>query len=594
MKKSFRESAYDTESDEDQPKMFKKQQEVTVKGPNIDVAKALLSQLKLQTVTHSRKKVSEHINEEEILRRLLARVHKLDCGHISALSECYLAHHFAMIGDADVLKELMSKQARATTTIMNCVDTKFQKELPVPQSDGTTGAANMTSLQGSLFVKHLLMTFFGRDRSALKDQEVRIQQVFDSYPPVGDLYQFIETVRTEQGIYNKLVVFYTKPQDRPKTEYDLMKDLLQVVYKVPTDQDVSRELLQQVEDSKATLETVLQRLQKNRKLNETLDSKSAAVKSESGKSADKKSVKQQQTANPAIQNRAKCPTCGLDHDISACPKEQEKQRQAALKRGNLLPSNVKSNKQGGNSNTSQSGSVKQPDICSMCLARGKSYFHSPTQCWNKATFIRQMSDPNQQEKLLKRYADRSKSLSEQQNGAVSDKNAEAPQGAQSPSTEKQQFVPQDHQYQQGSRSYDLPRFPVQAMTTLPQPSELSGPPTWTSQFLLPWQLSGQFGTSSVQGDMHTSGVLRPGVFQPSQGPRSACVSQQLERAPERHFLESYPMTMVHLQQPGYVQSAMQRQDVPRAADNFQGNIQQQTDERFSSGPDRASAQAATS
>ena len=51
MKKSFRESAYDTESDDDQPKMFKKQQEVTVKGPTIDVAKALLSQLKLQTVT---------------------------------------------------------------------------------------------------------------------------------------------------------------------------------------------------------------------------------------------------------------------------------------------------------------------------------------------------------------------------------------------------------------------------------------------------------------------------------------------------------------------------------------------------------------
>ena len=100
-------------------------------------------------------KVSEHINEEEILLRLIDRDHKLDCWHISALGEYYFAHHFAMIGDADVLKELMSKQARATTTIMNCVqyvDTKFQKELPVPQSDGTTGAANMENLQGSLFV----------------------------------------------------------------------------------------------------------------------------------------------------------------------------------------------------------------------------------------------------------------------------------------------------------------------------------------------------------------------------------------------------------------------------------------------------------
>ena len=55
------------------------------------------------------------------------------------------------------------------------------------------------------------------------------------------------------------------------------------------------------------------------------------VKPDTGKSADKKSTKQQHTANPAIQSRMKCPTCGLDHDISLCPKEQEKQRQAALK-----------------------------------------------------------------------------------------------------------------------------------------------------------------------------------------------------------------------------------------------------------------------
>jgi len=46
------------------------QQVVTVNGPTLDEAKALLSQLKLQTVTHSTK-VSEQINEEELLWRLL-------------------------------------------------------------------------------------------------------------------------------------------------------------------------------------------------------------------------------------------------------------------------------------------------------------------------------------------------------------------------------------------------------------------------------------------------------------------------------------------------------------------------------------------
>ena len=50
--------------------------------------------------------------------------------------------------------------------------------------------------------------------------------------------------------------------------------------------------------------------------------------------------------------------------------------------------------------------------------------------------------------------------------------------------------------------------------------------------------------------MHTSGVLHLGVYQSSQGPRSACVSQQLDRALERPFLESYPMTIAQFQHPG--------------------------------------------
>ena len=108
--------------------MSRTQQVVTVKGPTIDEAKALLSQLKLQTVTQ-RPKVREQLIEEELQGRLIEQFHKLDCGHISALSECYFAHHFAMIGDADVFDQLMNKQARAATTIMNCVDPKFQKEL---------------------------------------------------------------------------------------------------------------------------------------------------------------------------------------------------------------------------------------------------------------------------------------------------------------------------------------------------------------------------------------------------------------------------------------------------------------------------------
>ena len=110
-----------------------------------------------------------------------------------------------MIGDADVLDQLMNKQARAATTIMNCVDPK-----------------------GSLFVKYLLMTFFGRDGSAIITQVDRIQEVFGPYiyMTVVDFHQFSESVSTEYEIYNKLVCYYSRPHDHPKTEYDFMKDLL--------------------------------------------------------------------------------------------------------------------------------------------------------------------------------------------------------------------------------------------------------------------------------------------------------------------------------------------------------------------------------
>ena len=133
------------------------------------------------------------------------------------------------------------------------------------------------------------------------------------------------------------------------------------------------------------------------------------------------------------------------------------------------------------------------------------------------------------------------------------------------------------------------------MTYLTQSSDFFCPSNLTLQFLQPWQLSGQFGNPNMQGEMYTFGVLFPGVFQPSQGPQCACVSQQLERAPESLFLESYPMSIAQFQQPGYVQSGSgnQRQDVSLVTDTFRGNTQHQTHERFYSGSDLVSAQAAT-
>ena len=139
------------------------------------------------------------------------------------------------------------------------------------------------------------MAFFGRDGSAITTQVDRIQEVFGSYMTVVDFHQSSESVTTEFEIYNKLVRYYSRLHDHPKTEFDFMKDLLKEVSKVPNDHALAKELFQQVRDTKITLETVLKRLNENRKLDECLGSTSAIVKPDSGKSADKKSTKQQHT-----------------------------------------------------------------------------------------------------------------------------------------------------------------------------------------------------------------------------------------------------------------------------------------------------------
>ena len=138
----------------------------------------------------------------------------------------------------------------------------------------------------------------------------------------------------------------------------------------------------------------------------------------------------------------------------------ERAGEAALKRGNLLPSNKKSYKQGGHSNTSQSGGAKQSDICSMYLSQGKSYYHSLTACWHKEAFIQKMSDPSQQDRLLKCLAHWSKSLVDLQRGAEGDRKVDAQHDAQSPSTEKQHLVPQAPQSHPDPRSNELLRYPV--------------------------------------------------------------------------------------------------------------------------------------
>ena len=100
-----------------------------------------------------------------------------------------------------------------------------------------------------------------------------------------------------------------------------MNDFLMEAFKFLKDQALAKELFQQGQDNNVTPETVLKRLKENCKLDECLGS--AIVKPDSGKSADKKSTKQQHTANPAIQSRMKFPTCGFDQ-IFPCDRKSRR------------------------------------------------------------------------------------------------------------------------------------------------------------------------------------------------------------------------------------------------------------------------------
>ena len=116
--RGLRESASDTESEEDTPSMSRRQQVVTVKCPTIDEAKALISQLRLQTVTQ-RPKVSEQLKNYSggllnSFTNLIVAIFPHFLNIISLIISQWLVIQMFLIN-------LMNKQAQAATTKIKCV-----------------------------------------------------------------------------------------------------------------------------------------------------------------------------------------------------------------------------------------------------------------------------------------------------------------------------------------------------------------------------------------------------------------------------------------------------------------------------------------
>ena len=88
-----------------------------------------------------------------------------------------------------------------------------------------------------------------------------------------------------------------------------------------------------MKDSSLAVEGLLTKLEKNRRLLESLEAESPAKSKAGAPNQSDKRGTIQSVANPAIQQPAKCTSCGMEHDISQCPKEKARLQNEANKRG---------------------------------------------------------------------------------------------------------------------------------------------------------------------------------------------------------------------------------------------------------------------
>ncbi len=137
------------------------------------------------------------------------------------------------------------------------------------------------------------------------------------------------------------------------TERDKCESLLKHVAKYEPTFAIHLQRELQKKDSTFNLEALLghrlgaledqQRLKESLHIGTESSSPAKSGKGSGASSADKKRAAQS-LANPAIQQQPKCSICGIEHDESKCPKEIDRLKKAAQKRGERLPGSDKSTK----------------------------------------------------------------------------------------------------------------------------------------------------------------------------------------------------------------------------------------------------------
>ena len=256
--------------------------------------------------------------DEELLAKITERLHKVDKGCMVALFKYHA-----------MSKQSTNDQGRAAASIMQSIDASMHKLITFPHADGSMSTSQIRSVKGSLTLACLFKNIYGRDHMAVEKQLRQIQQITSEYSKAKNLSEYKKILLTEVAIYVKIGRWFNRKQDTMQTDYDLCQMLLKEVYLLPEQKHLAVELRRDTDRriSPLSLEEVLTKLEENRRLQESLGEESRAQGKTGGAKStdrDKKVSKQQPTANPAVQQQPKCPSCGNEHDISKCPKEQKK------------------------------------------------------------------------------------------------------------------------------------------------------------------------------------------------------------------------------------------------------------------------------
>jgi hypothetical protein len=475
-------------------------------------------------------KEKDTVQKELLLEKFMKNIDKLHGGHVTS-----------MIVQVLYPRENIDNQARAITSIFQAIDPKMQSLIQVPLASNTINQLHLSSSQASLALACLIRQFYGQGNTAIRKQELALKACYAAYKQeIVTPLNFRKNVRTELAVYDSVWRYYSTKSDKRLTDRDNCEMLIKEVGSVdfPFAKQLQREL--QGKDSLFDMEMLLGALEENQRLVESLKTESEPP-AKSGKgggtnSADKKSGAQI-LANPAIQQQQKCSICGNEHDESKCPKEIDRLKKAAQKRGDRLPGSEKSTKRDSQREEATAGDANEG--CYMCCALGKISWtgHPPSKCWSQEKFTKRMADPEQRPKLIERMAtqpspargsksDRPNPQSQQTRNTHSERQTQSHrQGSVSEQQMQQMQQMQSPVFREYANSFSQPYFMSQQSTG------------GQSEYVSPWQLhnsaqnSSQFfqpqGQQNMQRTAHVSQTMGPGYtgeapqiqfLHPSPGP----------------------------------------------------------------------------